>query len=190
MKLYYSPGACSLATRIVLHEAGFEAHFERVDLKAKVTETGADYGAINPAGSVPLLVLDDGAAVTENVAILDLMAELAPQLGVGGPLGRTRLVEMLSFLSTELHIAFKPFWHPDGDRTAAAEAVKKRLDLLEARLVGPYRVGDGFTGADAYLFVMLRWAQAFHVPLPPKLEAFFDHVGHRGAVQRALAEEA
>ncbi len=190
MKLYYSPGACSLATRISLHEAGLEAEFERVDLKAKVTETGADYSAINPAGSVPLLVLDDGAKVTENVAILDLLAELAPALGVGGPLGRTRLIEMLSFLSTELHIAFKPFWHPDGDKAAAAAAVSKRLGLLEARIVGPYLFDEGFTGADAYLFVMLRWAKGFGVPLPPKLSAFFDRVSARSAVQRSLAEEA
>src|SRR5688572_33287926 len=92
MKLYYSPGACSLATRIALHEAGLEAEFERVDLKAKVTETGADYSAINPAGSVPKLVLDDGAAVTENVAILVLMAEHGQAVGVGVPHGRRRMV--------------------------------------------------------------------------------------------------
>jgi glutathione S-transferase len=190
MKLYYSPGACSLATRIVLHEAGLEAQFERVDLKAKVTETGADYSAINPAGSVPMLVLDDGAAVTENVAILDLLAQRAPELGVDAPLGRTRLIEMLSFLSTELHIAFKPFWHPDGDTVAAAEAVMKRLALLEARIVEPYLFGTGFTGADAYLFVMLRWARNFGVPLPPRLSAYFGRVADRPAVQRALAEEA
>src|SRR5688572_32998739 len=101
-KLYYSPGACSLSTRIALHEAGIAAEFERVDLKAKVTERGDDYRAINPAGSVPMLVLDDGAAITENVAVLDLIAERTPKLGVAGPLGRTRLVEMLSFLTTEL----------------------------------------------------------------------------------------
>ncbi len=192
MKLYYSPGACSLATRISLHEAGLAADFERVDLKAKVTETGADYSAINPAGSVPLLVLDDGAKVTENVAILDFLAERAPQLGVGGPLGRTRLLEMLSFLSTELHIAFKPFWHAtdETDTSDAALAVARRLDLLETRIVGPYLFGEGFTGADAYLFVMLRWARAFHLPLPPKLGAFFDRVAQRGTVQQALAEEA
>ena len=103
MKLYYSPGACSLATRISLHEAGIAATFERVDLRAKVTETGADYTAINPAGSVPMLLLSDGTAITENVAILDLLAEHEPRLGVNGSLGRTRLIEMLSFLSTELH---------------------------------------------------------------------------------------
>ena len=192
MKLYYSPGACSLATRIALHEAGIAAEFERVDLRKKVTADGDDYTAINPAGSVPMLVLDDGAAITENVAILDLLAQLDPKLAVGGPLGRTRLLEMLSFLSTELHIAFKPFWHAtnEADKAAAAEAVGKRLDLLEARIVEPYLFGEGFTGADAYLFVMLRWAMGFGVPLPPRLDGFFDRVSARSAVQRALAEEA
>ena len=194
MKLYYSPGACSLAARIVLHEAAIAAEFERVDLKAKVTESGADYLAINPAGSVPLLVLDGGAAVTENVAVLDLLAQQAPQLGVpesfAGALGRTRLLEMLSFLSTELHIAFKPFWHPEGDRAAGAEAVAKRLDLLEKRLVGPYLFGAAFTVADAYLFVMLRWARKFGLAVPPRLDALFEAASQRGAVLQALAEEA
>ena len=190
MKLYYSPGACSLATRIVLHEAGIAAEFERVDLKAKLTESGADYRAINPAGSVPLLVLDDGEAVTENVAVLDLLAQQAPQLGVDGPMGRTRLLEMLSFLSTELHIAFKPFWHPDGDKEAGAAAVAARFALLERRIVGPYLFGSAFTVADAYLFVMLRWARAFHLPAPPLLDALFEQASQRGAVLQALAEEA
>jgi len=192
MKLYYSPGACSLATRIALHEAGIDADFERVDLKAKVTETGQDYTALNPAGSVPFLVLDDGAAISENVAILDLLAERAPKLGVDGPLGRTRLIEMLSFLSSELHIAFKPFWHSasEADKAAAAQAVGKRLDLLEARIVEPYLFGSGFTGADAYLFVMLRWAKAFGLPFPPRLSGFFDRVAEMSSVRQALAEEA
>lgn len=190
MKLYYSPGACSLATRIVLHEAAIAAEFERVDLKAKVTESGADYRAINPAGSVPMLVLDDGEAVTENVAVLDLLAQRAPQLGVEGAMGRTRLLEMLSFLSSELHIAFKPFWHPEGDRAAGAEAVARRLDLLERRLAGPYLFGAAFTVADAYLFVMLRWARRFGLAVPPRLDALFDAASQRGAVLQALAEEA
>ena len=191
MKLYYSPGACSLATRITLHEAGLDAEFERVDLKAKRTETGADYLAINPAGSVPMLVLDGGETVTENVAILDLLAERAPALGPAGPLGRTRLIEMLSFLSTELHIAFKPFWHDDDPaaRAAAGEAVVKRLAILEDRMVGPWLFGAGFTGADAYLFVMLRWAKGFGLPLSPRMLGYFDRVAERGAVRQALAEE-
>jgi glutathione S-transferase len=136
MKLYYSPGACSLATRISLHEAGLAADFERVDLKAKITERGDDYSAINPASSVPMLVLDDGAAITENVAILDLIAERAPELGPESPVARTRLIEMLSYLSTELHIAFKPFWHDpsEDDKASAGEAVARRLAYLDGRI--------------------------------------------------------
>src|SRR5690606_6715868 len=110
MKLYYAPGACSLACRISLHEAGLAAEFERVDIKTKTTEHGHDYRAINPKGYVPMLVLDDGTAITENVAVLDFIAEHEPALAPAGPLARTRLIEMLSWLSTELHVAFKPFW--------------------------------------------------------------------------------
>ena len=189
MKLYYSPAACSLATRISLHEAGIAADFERVDLKAKVTQHGDDYRAINPAGSVPMLVLDDGEAITENVAVLDLLAQRAPQLGVDGPLGRTRLIETLSYLSTELHIAFKPFWHAGDDTAAAAQAVATRLACLENRMVGPYLFGAEFTVADAYLFAMLRWAKGFALPLSPRMLEYFDRVAERGAVRRALAEE-
>jgi glutathione S-transferase len=189
MKLYYSPAACSLATRISLHEAGIAAEFERVDLKSKVTEHGDDYRAINPAGSVPMLVLDDGAAITENVAVLDLLAQRAPQLGVDGPLGRTRLIEMLSYLSTELHIAFKPFWHAGDDTATAAQAVATRLAYLENRMREPYLFGAHFTVADAYLFAMLRWAKGFALPLSPRILAYFELVAERGAVRQALAEE-
>ncbi len=192
MKLYYSPGACSLATRVSLHEAGIDADFERVDLKAKITERGHDYSAINPAGSVPMLVLDDGERITENVAILDLIAQRAPALGVDGPLGRTRLIEMLSFLSSELHIAFKPFWHSEDPEVLAkgAEAVAKRLDILETRMGSSlYLLGAHFTVADAYLFVMLRWARAFGLTLSPEMRAYFDQIGERDTVRRALAEE-
>lgn len=192
MKLYYSPGACSLAARISLHEAGIVAEFERVDLKTKITETGGDYTAINPAGSVPLLVLDDGTSITENVAVLDLIAQREPRLGVGGPLGRTRLIEMLSYLSTELHIAFKPFWRAANaaEKDDATQAVAKRLTLLENRIVEPYLFGPDFTVADAYLFVMLRWAKAFGLIIPPRLLKQFQQTSQRSSVQQALAEEA
>jgi glutathione S-transferase len=191
MKLYYAPGACSLATRISLHEAGIWAEFERVDVKAKVTASGADYLTINPKGSVPMLVLDDGAAVTENVAIMDLLSQLEPKLGVDGPLGRTRLIEMLSFLSTELHIAFKPFFHdsPAEERAKAATAVTRCLDLLEDRVRDDYLFGTRFTGADAYLWVMLRWAAAFRVPMTPPMVAYFERIAERPTVQQALVEE-
>jgi len=192
MKLYYSPGACSLATRIVLHEAGIDAEHERVDLKAKLTERGADYLAINPAGSVPCLVLDDGQVVTENVAILTLLAEMAPELGNAGPLGEIRLIEMLSFLSTELHIAFKPYFHgAEGEELAeAAAAVGKRLDLIADRMAGPYLFGARFGVADAYLFVMLRWAHGFRISLPVALEELYRRTMERDTVRRSIAEEA
>ena len=191
MKLYYSPGACSVATRISLHEAGLDADFERVDLKTKITEHGRDFTAINLAGAVPTLVLDDGAVVTENVAVLDLIAERAPQLGVAGALGRTRLIEMLSFLSTELHIAFKPFWHGTAaDKAAAGQAVARRLAIIESRMRGDYLLGPTFTVADAYLFAMLRWAKGFGLPLSPRMLGYFERIAEREAVRRSLAEEA
>lgn len=191
MKLYYSPGACSLASRISLHEAGLASDFVRVDLDAKITERGEDYNSINPAGCVPLLVLKDGQSVTENVAILTLLAEMAPQLGPEGPFAQIRLIQILSFLSTELHIAFKPFWHPvsDADKAMASGAVLKRLNLIEDGLRELYLFGPRFTTADAYLFVMLRWAQQFGVPLSAEMTAYFERVAERPAVRQALAEE-
>lgn len=192
MKLYYSPGACSLATRISLHEAGILAQFERVDLKAKITERGSDYRAINAVGSVPLLVLDDGAAVGENIAILDLIADRDPKLAPGGALSRTRLIEMLSYLSTELHIAFKPFWHDasQADKAAAGDKIAGQLAFLESRMRGDYLFGSHFTVADAYLFVMLRWARMFRLPLSAGMQGYFERVLERDTVRRALAEEA
>lgn len=192
MKLYYSPGACSLASRISLHEAGIAAEFERVDLKAKITEHGRDYRAINPKGSVPLLILDDGAAVSENIAILDLIADREPTLGPGGPLGRTRLIEMLSYLSTEVHIAFKPFWHDagDADKAGAGERIGGQLAFLEEHMRGDYLFGSHFTVADAYLFVMLRWAKMFRLPLSGGIRDYFERILERSTVRQALAEEA
>jgi glutathione S-transferase len=191
MKLFYSPGACSMACRISLHEAGIAAEFERVDLKSKTTEDGADFLAINPKGYVPMLVLDDGQPVTEIDAVLDYLAGIAPRLGVDGPLGRTRLLEMLSYLSSELHVAFKPFWHGvnETQKTAAAQAVGKRLDFLDGAMRGDFLFGESFTVSDAYLFVMLRWANGFGLPLPPGLAGFFDRIAGRDTVRRALAEE-
>ena len=191
MKLYFAPGACSLASRISLHEAGLDTDFEQVDLKAKVTERGNDYLAINPKGSVPMLVLNDGEAVTENVAILALITDWEPAFEPGNPLGRIRLLEMLSFLSSELHVAFKPFWHEanDAERAAAANAVTQRLELIADALDELYLFGPRFSVADAYLFVMLRWARAFGIALPSNLHAYFERVLERPAVRRALAEE-
>jgi glutathione S-transferase len=192
MKLYYSPGACSLSCRISLHEAGIAADFERVDLKSKTTEHGVDYRTINPKGYVPMLVLDGGAAITEVDAVLDYIAGLHPELAPSGPLGRTRLIEMLSYLSTELHAAFKPLWHnsSETEKAKARDAVVRRLDFLEGHINELYLFGPRFTVADAYLFVMLRWARNFGVSTSPHLHGYFDRVLERGTVRRALAEEA
>lgn len=191
MKLYYATGACSLAGRISLHEAGIAAEFERVDMTAKRTEGGADYAAINPKSYVPMLVLDDGTAITENVAVLDHIAALAPALAPQGPFARTRLIEMLAYLSSEVHVAFKPFFrHADGpDQAAASETIVRRLGLVEPQVRTAYLFGENFTVADAYLFVMLRWAKRFEVPLTPALLGYFDRVVERPALRRALAEE-
>lgn len=192
MKLYYAPGACSLACRISLHEAGLAANFERVDLRTKFTEQGCDYRAINPKGYVPMLVLDNGTAVTEVVAILELIADREPKLGSGGPLGRTRLIEMLSYLSAALHVAFKPLWHDasEAEKAKAREAVAERLEFLEDQIVELYLFGTHFTVADAYLFVMLRWARRFNVRVSSHLLGYFERVLERSSVRHALAEEA
>jgi len=191
MKLYYAPGACSLAGRISLHEAGIPADFERVDLKTKMTEHGYDYTILNPKGYVPLLVLDDGEPLTEIAAILALIAEAHPELAPEGPFSSARLIEMLSFLSSELHVAFKPFYHApsEAEKAAATEAVARRLELLMAQIRELYLFGPRFTVADAYLFVMLRWAKAFDVPISAELLAYFARVAERLPVRRALAEE-
>lgn len=191
MKLYYATGACSLSNRISLHEAEIPAEFERVDLTDKITEQGYDYAAINPKGYVPMLVLDDGEAVTENAAVLTFIADREPNLAPGGPLGRIRLVEMLSFLSSELHVAFRPLFHPTSefDRIRAAEAVARKLELIEDQLHELYLFGPRFTVADAYFFVMLRWARMLRLDISPQLLGYFERVAERPAVRRALAEE-
>jgi glutathione S-transferase len=191
MKLYYAPGACSLASRISFHEADQIIDFERVDIHFKVTERGQDFLEINPKGYVPMLVLDSGEAITENIAILALIAEDYPPLQVEGPLARTRLLEMLSFLSSEVHIAFKPLWHAadELEKAAARQTVARRLSLIEDQLRELYLFGPRFTVADAYLFVMLRWALDFGVPISAELLAYFERVAERPAVRRALAEE-
>jgi glutathione S-transferase len=156
-----------------------------------MTEHGFDYTAINPKGYVPMLVLDDHEIVTENIAVLAFLADREPALGPGGPLGHTRLLEMLSYLSTELHVAFKPFYHSTDAvaLTAARGAVAGRLASLAEHIRELYLFGPRFTVADAYLFVMLRWAKAFDLPLPPGMDGYFARIMERPAVRQALAEE-
>ena len=192
MKLYYSPGACSLADHIALHEAGLAHELVKVDLKAKTTADGGDYTAINPKGYVPALTLDDaGGTLTENIAILDYIAGQAPQLMPQGTLAHTRLLETLAFISTELHKSFGPFFQGGGDaeKQKAADKIAQRLDYLAGNMPGDYLFGDSFTVADAYLFVMLMWAKKFELAVPEPLPAYFDRVRARAGVQGALEME-
>lgn len=192
MKLYYATDACSLADRIALHEAGLDATFERVDLRTRTTEIGADFLVVNSKGYVPTLVLDDGEIVTENIAVLFWIAGKAPQFAPKGPLGTVRLLEALAFVSTEIHKEFKPFFTPGAsaaDRTKAAAALFRRFDFIAERLGEPYLFGSRFTVGDAYLFVTLRWARRFGVEVPAALVAYRDRIAERPQVQRALGEE-
>jgi glutathione S-transferase len=191
MKLYYSPLACSLADHIALAEAGVTFEIERVDLKTKKTASGLDFNTINPKGYVPALVLDDGEIITENIAILDWLATQFPYLGASGPLGRTRLLEALAFISSEVHRNFKPMWHggSDAERAQAGAVISELLGYLADRLVGTYLFGSSPSVADFYLFVMLLWAERFDVGIPAALMLLRHHMASRPAVQAAMLQE-
>lgn len=191
MKLYHYPGACSLADHIALHEGGFAFDLVAVDLKAKATADGTDYTTINPKGYVPALELDDGEIVTENIAILDWIANSAPNLVPRVKLARTRLIEALAFISTELHKSFKPFFSggSDDDKSKAAAVLGKRFGQIADTMRGDYLFGEDVTVADAYLFVMLLWAKENAVTVPDTLAAFRDRMMRRPAVRTAMAHE-
>jgi glutathione S-transferase len=191
MKLYYSPGACSLSDHIALHEAGLSFDHEKVDLKTKRTQSGADYTAINAKGYVPALTLDSGETITENVAIQDWIAHQSDALKPEGPLGDTRLLEALGYLSSEIHKGFKPYFANgrDGEKAEAAKAVRKRMDYFAETMKGDFLFGDKISTADCYLFVMLLWAQNFGIAMPAKLEAFRDRLKERPSVKTAMTHE-
>ena len=197
MKLYYSPGACSLASHIVLAESGATYAIERADIRAKKTESGADFTAISPRGAVPVLVLDDGEVLTEGVAIMQFVADsVTPgSLPAAGTLARARLQEALNFVSTEVHKTYSPFFRGlQGEAKAAQEALlNSRLALVEARLSDgrSYLLGDQFTPADAYLFTVTNWSKGIGHDLSafPKLEALRARVAARPAVQAAMKAE-
>ena len=191
MKLYYSPGACSLASHVALLEAGLDFELERVDLKSKLTETGADFATINTKGYVPALVLDSGDVVTENIAVLDWIASQAPKLGLEGPMGRTRLIQTLAYISTEIHKSFKPFFigASEEDKAKADKYINKRLRWLADRKVGKYLFGNEPTVADFYLFVTLRWAAKFGIAVPEALVSLQSRMMERPQVQSAIEFE-
>ncbi|MBZ2207700.1 glutathione transferase GstA [Massilia soli] len=198
MKLYFSPGACSLSPRIVLREAGLDFSTEQVDLRTKQTAGGADYRLVNPKGVVPALMLKDGAVLTEGPAIIQFLADLVPEKNlapVAGSFERYRLAEWLNYIGTEVHKSFSPLFNraaSQDTREAAIAVLATRFDFLARSLEGrDYLMGERFTVADAYLFTVLGWCGFTNVDLAqwPVLHAFHARVGMRPAVQQALSDE-
>ena len=196
MKLYFSPGACSLSPHIVQLEAGLSADLEKVDLRAKQTESGNDFLSINPKGYVPALQLDDGSILTEGPAIVQYLADRAPGKNLIPPPGsieRYRAMEWLNFISTEIHKAFGALFNPrmpNEAKTVARELLAKRIDFLESRLKdSTFLMGEQFTVADAYLFTVLNWTGKFDIKLPPAVQAYYQRIASRPAVRAAMEKE-
>lgn len=197
MKLYYSPGACSLAAHIVADEGDLRLQLEKVDLKSHKTENGQDYYRINPKGYVPAIQLDDGSTLTENIAVLNYLADhTADKLFTPEPgsMDHYRLEEWLGFITTELHKSFGPFFQggTETEKRKAKDKILKRLAYADEQLKNrKFLMGDRMTVADAYLFVMLTWAkkQKFDLARFANLNALFGRMSERPSVQRALREE-
>ncbi len=191
MKLYYTPGACSLADHIAMHHAGLAFEHEKVDLRAKTTETGADFTAINPKGYVPALALDSGEVLSENVAILDWVAGQAAALQAPGTLSRTHTLEALAYINSEIHKSFKPFFAggSDEEKVKAGEMIVKRMRYLADTMQGDYLFGDQPSVADFYLFVMLVWAKKQGIDAPEPLSAYRDRIMALPATQTAMSHE-
>ena len=197
MKLYYSPGACSLAPHIVLNEIGLEHSAEKVDLRAKKTEGGGDYMGVNSKGYVPTLETKDGS-LTEVQVILQYLADANPAKGLlpkFGDISRYRAMEMLNFISAELHKSIGGLFNP-AMPDAGKDAIKQRVDVRLAWLDGqlakaPYVLGQAFSVADAYAFTVLGWCKHVGVDLGkfPSITAYLARIAERPAVQKTLKEE-
>jgi glutathione S-transferase len=198
MKLFYAPGACSHAPHILLREAGLNFTLEKVDLGARKTESGADYGKINPFGYVPALQLDNGEVLTEGPAIDQYIADLVPAKGLApanGTPARYKLQSWLNFISTELHKQFGPLFNPatpEDYKKMLIDKIQGRLETVNAHLAKQnFLMGDGFTAPDAYLYTVLNWAKYFNIGLDkwPAVKAFMDRVAARPSTQAAAKAE-
>lgn len=198
MKLYYSPGVCSLASHIVLREAGLPFTPVRVDLQTHTFDEGADYYTINTRGYVPLLELDDGQRLTEGPAIMQYLADRVPETKLApawGTMERYRLVEWLAFISSELHKNFGPLFSPAIPEQVKELHRKRALDRfgwMDQQLSGKaYVIGDTYTVADAYLFVVSNWGKYVDVDLSgfSNLQEILGRVAGRPSVQEALKAE-
>jgi glutathione S-transferase len=198
MKLYYSPGACSLSPHIVLREADLPFDLVRALTKTHKLDDGTDYYTINPKGYVPLLELDDGQRLTEGPVIVQYIADKVPAKKLAPPAGtmeRYRLQEWLNFITTEIHKTYSPLFNPDMPEPAK-QIFRLKLDSrykwVEGQLQGrQFLMGDAFTVADAYLFTVSRWAKVVGVDITglPNLTAYLARIDARPAVQAALKAE-
>ena len=198
MKLYYSPGACSMSPHIVLRESGLPFEAVLAPTKTKKLEDGTDYLTINPKGQVPLLELDDGQRLTEGPAIVQYIADQVPAKNLvpaAGTMARYRQLEWLNFITSELHKGFSPLFNPAMPEEAKALGRKKlqeRFAWVDAQLEGrDYLMGEQFTAADAYLFTVSNWAPRVDVDLSAlkTLAAYRARVAARPAVQATMKAE-
>ena len=197
MKLYYAPGACSMAPHIVLREAGLKFDLDKVDLAAKKTESGEDYLAVNPKGYVPALKLDDGTVLTEASVICQYIADLRPRRGLA-PKPKTperyKLMEWLNFTASEIHKGLGDFFNPKMTpewREAKLERLGKRFDYLDRALGANQHLMGEFSIADAYLFTVLNWTNLHQIDISkwPNIQAFVARVAARPAVKKAMKAE-
>jgi len=198
MKLYFAPGACSLAPHIVAHELGIPLTLEKVDTSTKKVADGSDFWAVNPKGYVPALRLDNGEILTEGTAIAQYLADTKPAaklVPANGSFERYRLQEMLGYINSEIHKSYSPLFNPKSSpelRKDREEYLHKRYALIEKQLTGrPFLFGEQFTVADAYLFTVTNWANFVKLDLSefPNLLAFQARVAGRPGVQAALVAE-
>ena len=199
MKLYYAPGACSLATHILMREAGLPVELEKVDIRNKSTEHGEDWMGLNPKGYVPALRMDDGEVLTENLVIHGYIADLKPETKLApahGTKARLRQDELAVYVSTEIHKTYGAMFNPaitDDARKGAVDRLSMRYKLIEQLLSDgrTYLTGEQFSTVDAYLFTVTNWANMLKIDLSafPKLLAYQQRVASRPAVQASLVAE-
>ncbi len=198
MKLYYSPGACSLSPHIALLEAGLPYELVKVDVRAKKLENGDDFLKVNPKGQVPALALDSGELVTEGPVIVQIIADRAAGKNLApahGSAERYKLLEWLNFITTELHKNFSPLFAPvlsDDTKAFFKDRLMGKFKYIDGQLAGrDYLLGSQFTVADGYLFTMLAWADRMKFDLSglPNLTAYKARIAARPKVQEALTKE-
>ncbi len=198
MKLYYRPGTCSLASCIALYEAGLKFELVKVDRRTNQASDGLDFNEVNPKGYVPALTLDNGETLTENVAVLQYIADRNPAAKLAPPAGtmeRYRLIEWLGFINSEIHKSFSPLFRkdaPDDTKTYARNNITRRAGWLNSTLGSrSYLLGEQFTVADAYLFVVLGWGAHVGVDIAqwPKVQGLVARVGARPHAIEALKAE-